>query len=462
METTPMTAGADMKMEVRKLSDLIPADYNPREPLAPGDPEYEALKKSIQENTYVEPIVVNFDNTIIGGHQRRRVMMDLGYTDASVVVVNIQDKNKERMANLALNKITGRWDTEKLKEILVGLDLDGYDFTAAGFTRNELEDLIQSLDIPDEAQDDEFDPDAAAAEIQIPITNRGDVWQLGRHRLLCGDATESEDVAALMNGAELDLLVTDPPYNVNYGDKAVFLENYLGQTGPRATSEIKNDKMSSAAFYKFLRAAFRCAFDVMKKGAAAYIFHAESTGTKFREAFSDSGFKLAQCLVWEKSSFVLGRQDYQWRHEPILYGWKEGAGHYFIHDRSQDTILLEDEPDFKKMSKQELLAFVEGYVKQYKDLTTVLYEKRPSRNDMHPTMKPVPLVGRLVSNSSKPGWCVGDFFAGSGSTLMACEQLGRTAYLMELDERNCDVIVRRWEEYTGEKAVRTTLPEASQ
>ena len=454
MEITPMTAGADMKMEVRRLADLVPADYNPREPLAPGDPEYEALKKSIQENTYVEPIVVNFDGTIIGGHQRRRVMMDLGYTEASVVVVNIQDKNKERMANLALNKISGRWDTEKLKEILVGLDLDGYDFTAAGFTRNELEDLIQSLDIPDEAQDDEFDPDAAAAEIQTPVTNRGEIWQLGRHRLLCGDATESEDVALLMNGAQLDLLVTDPPYNVDYGGKAVFLKNYLGQTGPRATSEIKNDKMTSADFYKFLRAAFRCAFDVMKKGAAAYIFHAESTGTKFREAFSDSGFKLAQCLVWEKSSFVLGRQDYQWRHEPILYGWKEGAAHYFIRDRSQDTVLLEEEQDLKGMGKRELLAFIENYIRQYKDLTTVHFEPKPQKSNQHPTMKPIPLIGRLMNNSSKPGWTVGDFFGGSGTTLLAAEQLGRTAFMMEMDERNCDVIIQRWEEFTGKKAVR--------
>ena len=454
MESTPKTAGSDMRLEARRLADLIPAAYNPREPLIPGEPEYEALKKSIQENTYLDPIVVNYDNTIIGGHQRRTVMMDLGYETVNVVVVNIRDKNKERMANLALNKITGRWDTEKLKEVLMGLDLDGYDFTATGFTRNDLEDLIQTLDIPAEAQEDNFDADAAAVEIQTPVTIRGDVWQFGQHRLMCGDATLNEDMAVLMAGAELDLLVSDPPYNVDYGGKAMFLENYLGQTSFRQNNEIKNDKMNSADFYSFLRAAFRCAFEVMKKGAAAYIFHAESTGTIFREAFCDAGFKLAQCLIWEKSSFVLGRQDYQWRHEPILYGWKEGAGHYFVNDRSQDTILLEDEPDFRKMSKQELLAVVEDFARQYKDLTTVLYEKRPSRNDMHPTMKPIPLVGRLINNSSKPGWKVGDFFAGSGSTLIACEQLGRIAYLMELDECNCDVIVRRWEEFTGEKAVR--------
>ena len=191
----------------------------------------------------------------------------------------------------------------------------------------------------------------------------------------------------------------------------------------------------------------------MKPGAAAYIFHADIEGLAFRRAFRDAGFKLAECLIWEKNSFVLGRQDYQWRHEPILYGWKEGAAHYFINDRTQDTVLLEDDVDLEAMKKNELIAYIEEMRRGYQDLTTVLFERKPTR-----IFAPVPrwyaaLVGRLMKNSSKPGWNVLDLFGGSGSTLIAAEQLQRNAFIMELDERFCDVIIRRWEEYTGEKAV---------
>lgn len=444
-----------MRMERRRLADLIPADYNPRKALTPEDPEYQDIKASIEGLGYADPIVVNYDGTIIKGHQRRTVMMDLGYEEADVVVVEIRDKSKEKMVNIALNKITGKWDIQILKNLLVDLDLEGYDFSLTGFKQDELEDLIQQIDVPDEATEDtDFDPDAAKEEIETPVTNRGDVWQLGRHRLMCGDATSMEDAEILMAGNKLDLVITDPPYNVDYGAKVGFLNGYLDQTDSRTNSTIENDHMDAASFYSFLLAAFQSMNDSMRPGAGIYVFHAESTGLQFRQAYTDAGLKLAQCLVWEKNAFVLGRQDYQWRHEPILYGWKEGAAHYFINDRTQDTVLLEDELDFQSMKKQELLAFIQRYIQQYKDMTTVHYENKPARNDMHPTMKPVPLIGRLMNNSSRPGWLVGDFFGGSGSTLMAAEQLGRTAFIMELDERNCDVIVQRWQAYTGQKAVK--------
>ena len=270
---------------------------------------------------------------------------------------------------------------------------------------------------------------------------------------MCGDSTDASDVGRLMSGAKLDLIITDPPYNVDYGAKAEFLEGRLGQKGSRTNNVIENDHMDALSFYKFLLAAFQNMNQSMRPGAAIYVFHAESTGFQFRQASADAGLKMAQCLIWEKNAFVLGRQDYQWRHEPILYGWKEGAAHYFIHDRTQDTVLLEEEPDFKSMKKQELLTFIEQYTRQYKELTTVHFENKPSRSALHPTMRPSPLVGRLMNHSSKPGWNIGDFFGGSGTTLMAAEQLGRRAYLMEYDERNVDVIVQRWEAYTGKKAV---------
>ena len=449
-------AGEGMRFELWNLADMIPATYNPRKPLTPADPEYQSILASIQEFTYSDPIVLNYDGTIIKGHQRRTVMMDMGYTQAWCIVLEIRDKQKEKALNIALNKITGKWDNAILKDLLLELDLNGYDFTVTGFHRDELEDLIQLVDIPAEATDDGFDPDAAAAQIVEPVSRAGDIWQLGRHRLMCGDSTDPEDVAALMGGDKLDLVITDPPYNVDYGAKTEMLNDYLGQKDARNNSTILNDQMDSLSFYQFLLAAFQNMNDAVRPGAAAYVFHAESTGLQFRQAYADAGLKMAQCLIWEKNSFVLGRQDYQWRHEPILYGWKEGAGHYFVKDRTQDTVLLEDPLDFKSMKRQELLAFVEKLFRDYQDQTTVHFENKPSRNALHPTMKPVPLIGRLMNNSSKPGWLVGDLFGGSGSTLMAAEQLGRTAYVMEMDERNVDVIVQRWEQYTGKKAVKLT------
>lgn len=310
-----------MRMERRRLADLIPAAYNPRKALTPEDPEYQDIKASIQGLGYADPIVINYDGTIIKGHQRRTVMMDMGIEEAEVVVLDIRDKAKEKMINVALNKITGKWDLQILKDLLSDLDLNGYDFSVTGFHQDDLEDLIQQLDVPEEAHDDDFDPDAAKEEIEAPVTRRGDIWKLGRHRLMCGDATSLDDAEILMAGNKLDLVITDPPYNVDYGAKVGFLNDYLDQM-----------------------------------------------------------------------------------------------------------------------------------LREYKDQTTVHFEPKPTRNDMHPTMKPVPLIGRLMNNSSRPGWMVGDFFAGSGSTLMAAEQLGRTAFCMELDEKNCDVIIKRWETYTGQKA----------
>lgn len=335
-------------------------------------------------------------------------------------------------------------DEIKLKDLLLDLDLNDYDLTATGFSSKEVEDLVIRLDKDVEAEDDNFDADADYESIEEPVTQRGDIWILGDHRLMCGDSTDLGDVNTLMGGEEADLVITDPPYNVNYKD-----------------GSIKNDNMDEGSFEDFLQNAFLAMFENMRSGAAAYIFHADSEGLAFRRAFRDAGFKMAECLIWEKNSFVLGRQDYQWRHEPILYGWKEGAAHYFIDDRSQDTILLEDELDLESMKKEDLITYINQIIAQYKDQTTVLFEKKPTKNDVHPTMKPVNLVGRLMRNSSKPGWNVLDLFGGSGSTLMAAEQIGRRAFLMELDEKFCDVIVHRWEEFTGKKAVRAGKLEVS-
>ena len=396
-----------LNMEERPLSDLHPAEYNPRVALAPEDEEYKRIKRSIETYGYVDPIIINSDGTIIGGHQRYNVLLDLGYDTAHVVIVDL-DKNAEKALNVALNKISGEWDDEKLCDLLQDLDLSGYDFSLTGFTRSELDGLQLKLGVGEAVEDEDFDVDKAVEECEKPVTKRGDLWIMGGHRLLCGDARNVDDMARLMGGAKADLLLTDPPYNVDY----------VGKT--KDALKIDNDRMSNADFRAFLLEAFTAARQSMKAGAAPYIWHADPNGYDFRGACMDAGWKVRQCLIWEKDILVLGRQDYQWQHEPCLYGWNEGAGHAWYSDRKQTTILRFD---------------------------------KPTRSKEHPTMKPVPLFGYLVQNSSKPGDIVLDPFSGSGTTVIAAEQLDRTAYVMELNERYCDVIVKRWEEQTGEKAV---------
>lgn len=444
----------NMKAELLELTALNPAEYNPRKNLTPEDAEYQSIAKSLDDNGYIDPIVVNYDFTIIKGHQVRKVMLDKGYTHALCIILDIKDKLKEKEANIALNKIDGVWDKEKLYEILIELDLNNIDLAATGFNKSELELLqeeIQILNIPDSAEDDDYNADDEYESIETPVTKRGDIWICGNHRIMCGDSTDPLDVEKLMDGAKADLLITDPPYNVNYGDKAEYLEEYLGK-GHRNTSKIKNDNMDAISFYHFLFDALYQGYMAMREGAAIYVFHSENEGVNFRKAFADAGFKQAQCLIWEKNTFVLGRQDYQWRHEPILYGWKEGAAHYFINDRTQDTVILDDIIEFDKMSKKELLAFIEEQKRKYENTTSVIYENKPTRNDEHPTMKPVPLIGKLIHNSSRYGWRVLDLFGGSGSTMIAAQQLERKAYIMELDEKFVDVEVKRYIRYMGDNA----------
>lgn len=395
---------SELRMEKRKLSDLLPAEYNPRVTLGPDDKDFQDLVGSIRTLGYAEPILINEDGTIIGGHQRYNALLYLGWEEADVVVYPCS-KVKEKALNVALNKIDGRWDTVKLVNILEQINLEGVDFTVTGFTQDELDDLKVDLQVETATEDEDFDIDNAYDSIEEPETRRGDIWILGRHRLMCGDSARQEDIDKLMSGEQADLVITDPPYNVNYEGTA---------------GKIQNDNMDDESFYDFLINFQKAMVSVMRMGAAAYIFHADSKGHLFRDSFIEAGLKLAECLIWEKNSLVLGRQDYHWRHEPILYGWKEGEAHYFVDDRTQDTILCED---------------------------------KPRESKLHPTMKPIPLVARLMKNSSKPGWNVLDPFGGSGTTIMAAEQLNRTAFSMELDEKFCDVIVRRWEEYTGQKAV---------
>lgn len=445
---------AALPVERWALKDLKPAEYNPRKKLTPEDKEYQDILNSIEHFTYVDPIIVNKrDGTVIGGHQRLTVLLDSGYTEADIVVVDL-DKNDEKALNVALNKITGEWDNLKLRDLLVELDLGDYDVSLTGFSTQELEDLIELTDFEPEVSEDEFDADESYNESvsEGPLVKRGEVWQLGSHRLMCGDSTNIDDVQKLMGTKLMDLIITDPPYNVNYEEKAAVLNKY--RPNNNGSMVIENDVLDWDDFYTFLFKAFTCMASYMREGAAIYVFHADNEGLTFRKTFDDAGLTLRQVLVWEKNNFVLGMQDYHWRHEPILYGQKDGARRYFINDRTQDTVILEDDVDLEAMKKTELIQYIKDMMHRYADQTTVIYEKKPMSNNLHPTMKPIELIAKFMKNSSKKGWNVGDLFGGSGSTLMAAEQLGRNAYLMEYDEHYASVIVKRWEDFTGQQAVR--------
>ena len=392
-----------MNIQNIETSKLIPATYNPRKDLKPEDEEYQKIKRSITEFGFVNPLIINKDMTVIGGHQRLKVLQELGYTSVECVIVDL-DKQNEKALNIALNKISGDWDTEKLESLLQELQLEDFDVSLTGFGSDEVDDILSDLV---ETKEDDFDVDQAVNEIEEPVTKVGDIWILGRHRLMCGDSTQKEDVMRLMNNLDADMILTDPPYNVDYEGKT------------QDALKIVNDKMDNNEFYNFLHIAFKNLYDFTKEGGCIYVFHADTEGLNFRNAFINAGFKLAECLICVKNTFVMGRQDYQWKHEPILYGWKEGAAHYFINDRTQSTILEFD---------------------------------KPTRNAEHPTMKPIDLLVRLIKNSSKENNIILDLFGGSGSTLIAAEQTNRISYLMELDPKYCDVIVKRWEALTGKKA----------
>ena len=412
-----------------KFEQMNPAPYNPRVDLKPEDPEYQAIKKSIESFGYLDPIVWNeTTGNIVSGHQRFNVLKDLGYTEAECRVVHFDDAT-EKACNLALNKAVGLWDDDKLNALLEEMKNTEFDMSQYGFA--------EEMDLLNDAEEDDFDVEKELDQITEPDTQMGDIFALGDHRLMCGDSTKLSDVEKLMRGGEVaDLVLTDPPYNVA-------VENSEGMT-------IQNDNMSSADFQKFIGSAMKCAAAVLKKGGAFYVWYGDCEDQSFRKACTDNGLDIKECLIWVKNSFNLGRQDYQWRHEPCLYGWKAGAGHYFINDRTQDTV-LESKVDVNRMNKEELKTLVKQLMSDDTP-STIIHEDKPVKDADHPTMKPVGLFSRLVKNSSRRGEVVLDLFGGSGTTLVVCEQAGRSARIMEYDPKYCDVIIKRWEQLTGKKA----------
>lgn len=382
-----------MNVQEIKLKDIKPYEKNPRK----NDDAVPYVAESIKQFGFKVPIVIDKNNIIVAGHTRYKAAKKLGFKSVPCIIADDLTDEQIKAFRLADNKVSEKaeWDFDMLNTELD--DIIDFDMELFGF-----EDALQ--DDAEEVVEDEFEVELPAE----PKSKLGDIYQLGDNRLMCGDSTVLEDVEKLMGGAQADMLLTDPPYNVNYEGKT------------KDKLKIKNDKMGNDNFRQFLIDAFSNADMVMKPGAVFYILHADSEGYNFRGACFDVGWKVRQCLIWNKNSMVMGRQDYQWKHEPCLYGWKDGAGHLWASDRKQTTIINFD---------------------------------KPTRNDKHPTMKPIQLFDYQVKNNTKGDDIVLDLFAGSGTTIMACEQNGRRGYCMEYDPKYVDVIIDRWETFTGQKAI---------
>ena len=386
-----------MNLQRIPVEKLKPAKYNPRKDLKPGDAAYEKIKKSLHTYGYVDPVIWNeVTGNIVGGHQRFKVLTAEGAKEIDCVVVHIEDPQDEKALNIALNKAVGEWEPVALAELLQDLQSSGYEMDCTGFDAAEIDDLFSKVHDKDVKDDDcEINPD----EVK-PFVEPGDVWMLGKHRMVCGDSTKAEDVNLLMDGVKANLVVTDPPYNVAY-------QSADGKS-------IQNDSMGDEAFYEFLLAAFKNMASHMAEGGSAYIFHADTEGLNFRRAFKEAGFHISGVCIWVKNSLVLGRSPYQWQHEPVLYGWLPNGKHKWFSDRKQSTIWNFD---------------------------------KPKKNGDHPTMKPIPLVAYPIKNSSAPNAVVLDLFGGSGSTLIACEETDRICRTMELDPKYASVIVQRYAAY---------------
>jgi len=393
-------------MNIRKIpaKNLNPATYNPRKDLQPGDPEYEKLLRSVEEFGYVEPIIWNErTGNIVGGHQRFKVLVQLGYTEIDCVVVDLDDQ-REKALNIALNKISGEWDVPKLVSIMQELEATGFSVDITGYEQPELDKMYQQMQRErGEITEDDFDADAEAAKITEPLTKPGDIWLIGKHRLMCGDSTDIGAAARLMDGKKARMVFTDPPWNVDYGG-----DSKHPSWKPR---QILNDKMSTQDFYVFLSSAFKAMASVSEPGAMTYVVMSAQEWGTVMTAMRENGYHWSSTIIWAKDTLVLSRKDYHTQYEPIWYGWLEGESRLCpLQDRKQSDLWQFD---------------------------------RPKKSEEHPTMKPVALAGRAIGNSSRIGDAVLDPFGGSGTTLLAAEQLARVCHTMELDPKYCDVIIKR-------------------
>lgn len=383
------------EMQLISTEKLIPYVNNARTHSAE---QINKLRSSLREFGFINPVIIDRDFNVIAGHGRIEAAKAEGIPEVPCVFADYLTEAQKKAYILADNRMAldAGWDEELLRAEIEALQAESFDVGLTGFDESEIADLFET---DSEVKDDDFDVDAELEK--PPVTKSGDLWLLGNHRLVCGDSTSEETYTLLMDGKKANLVVTDPPYNVNYEGSA---------------GKIKNDNMENGKFYQFLLDAFTCMEKVMENDASIYVFHADTEGLNFRKAFADAGFYLSGTCIWKKQSLVLGRSPYQWQHEPVLFGWKKKGRHQWYTGRKESTIWEFD---------------------------------KPKKNGDHPTMKPVPLVAYPIKNSSMSNCIVLDPFGGSGSTLIACEQTDRVCHTIELDEKFCDVIVKRFIEQAG-------------
>jgi DNA modification methylase len=424
------------------IGELLPHPRNPRKHPLPGSAKWQVLVKSLAHD-YFDPLVWNERNGfLVSGHFRRAVFEAEGYEAADVSVVDY-DEETHLARMVAANRLLGEFEEELLAAIAGDLDEAGIDAALAGYTPDRLAALVEPPAIDDDSDTvDELLSAADRLQEQWQV-QPGNIFQIGGHRLLCGDCTDPANWKLLLEGSLADMVWTDPPYNVDYEDLQQ-RRNDLAQSRGKAANSVAqaiiNDDLSEEDYSDLLTRAFVAAFQVTKPGGAIYVAHADHFGYINRRALTEAGFYIAQCLIWVKSGFTLGRQDYQWQHEPILYGWKPGAGHYWQGGFAQSTV-IDDEVDLASLDKKELVQLVEQ-LRNDRD-TTVIRAPRNTSAALHPTIKPLPLVARQIWNSSHRGDAVVELFGGSGTTLLACEETGRRAFLTELDPKYCAVILER-------------------
>lgn len=442
-----------MNIEYYDIKTLVPYDKNPRN----NKEAVDKVAESIKEFGFKNPIIVDGDNILIAGHTRYLAAKKLKLKEVPVIKVTDLSPEQVKAFRITDNKTSefAGWDYGLLAQEFDDLKGSGFDLLLTAFAEEEINAIMDDNEIiTSDIVEDDFDMNETLSQPE-PTAKEGNIWQLGKHRLMCGDSTSHKDVGLLMGGEKADMVFTDPPYNVAYEGKT---EDAL---------KIQNDSMGDKQFYQFLYDVYETMLDVTKEGGGIYVCHADSEGANFRMAMKDVGWELKQCLVWVKNVLVMGRQDHHWKHEPILYGWKPGAAHCWYGGRKQTTVLQAGPTvDIKpvaggfelivdvginniviKVPEYEVVSVIDD------SLTSIWYFDKPLRNAEHPTMKPIGIPARAIRNSSRYNDIVLDTFGGSGSTLIAAEQTGRQCRMMELDPIYCDVIINRWEEFTGEKAV---------
>jgi DNA modification methylase len=431
-----------MKIETLQTTTLIPYARNTR---THSEAQVAQIAGSIREFGFTNPILIDAENGIIAGHGRVMAAQKLGLDKVPCIRLGHLTDTQRRAYIIADNKLAlnAGWDEEMLELELAALKSEDFDLSLIGFDESELCELMA------ETTEGETDPDDVPEPPIDPVTVPSDVWVMGKHRLMCGDSTSIDSVQKLMNGSQADLVWTDPPYNVALGMNETPEE---AKRRNRRTDglTVMNDELTDSDFKQFLLDVYSSFYSVMKEGACIYVAHSDSERVNFTQSFKDSGFKLSQILIWVKQSGALSRQDFNWQHEPIIYGWKEGAAHYFCGDFTRTTV-IDDDVSIKDMKKEQLVELIKEMRAGSK--STALRHDRPTKSDLHPTMKPVSLVQRMIEWSSRPSETVLDLFGGSGSTMIACHKTGRHARLMELDPKYCDVIVKRWQDFAGKQAI---------